>query len=73
MSFLSQAYKLGFYGPKIVWIFLGYLSETFWRTRLESTDCTVNEMNQAADGIFLIKLTEDGSRDKRGIANITCK
>jgi len=27
----------------------------------------------AADGIFLIQITEDGHEDKRGIANITRK
>ena len=56
-----------------MWIFLGYLAETFWRDRLESIDCTLKEMDKAADGIFFIQLTEDGNADKRGIANITRK
>ena len=56
-----------------MWIFLGYLAETFWRDRLESIDCTLKEMDKAADGIFFIQLTEDDREDKRGIANVTCK
>ena len=64
---------MGFYGPKIVWIFLGFLSATFWREKLEDVDCTPEEMIQSAEGSFFIEFTEDGRTEKRGIANVTSK
>jgi len=64
---------MGFYGPKIVWIFLGYYTATFWRDIPESIDCTPNQMDQVAEGLFFIKITEDGLTEKRGIANVTSK
>lgn len=67
-----QAYKIGLYGPKIVWIFLGYLSTNFWRVSLDGVDCSQKEMEIAADGMFLIKFTDGNPEEIRGIGNLTC-
>lgn len=66
-----QAYKIGFYGPKIVWVFMGFLSFRFWATELDDIDCTEEQMNEVADGLFLIRYS-DYKTVERGIANLTC-
>jgi len=64
---------MGLYGPKIVWIFMGYLSTNFWRENIEDVDCTVEEMNEAAEGMFLFKNSHRDPNYKIGIANVSGK
>lgn len=67
-----QAYDNGLFGPKVVWIFLGYLSKYFWRVDLDDVHCTLEDMEQVADGMFLTKFTDINPIPERGIANVTC-
>lgn len=62
---------MGYYGPKIVWIMMGYLSTTFWREKLDDIECTLEEMNIAAEGVFLFKHSHRDPDYTKGIANIT--
>lgn len=66
-----QAYKLGLYGPKIVWVFVGWYSYTFWKTNLEDADCTENEMSAVAEGAFFTSPIYNNPVEERGIANVT--
>lgn len=67
-----QAYKAGLYGPKIVWVFLGYYAAQFWTDGLEETGCTAEEMALAVEGIFLITYADANPVEKKGLANLTC-
>lgn len=68
-----QAYKVGLYGKKIVWIMYGFFSKTFWSINLEDIDCTAEEMSLVAEGTFLIKHANNNMDEQKGIANITCR
>ena len=40
-TILFQAYKVGLYGPKILWFFPGWFTDFWWRLQLEKVPCTV--------------------------------
>jgi len=67
-----QAYKIGYYGPKIVWLFMSFLSYRFWVIELNDIGCTAEQMNAVAEGIFKITHS-DFKTTERGIANLTRK
>lgn len=71
MLLLFQAYKLGLYGPKIVWLLPGWYSDFFWREHNHEVDCTVEEMEQAAEGVFLVVSVYFNPVEERGVANLT--
>ena len=62
---------MGLYGPKIVWMFYGWFSTEFWRQKLEDIPCTQEEMEQAADGAFVIGYYFRNRVIERGVAGIT--
>ena len=47
---LFQAYKAGLYGPKVVWVFISWFTPNFYLHDLNTTDCTAEQMRQAAEG-----------------------
>ena len=51
---IQQAYKVGLYGPKIVWFLLGWYSDNWWKEKTASVECTVEEIEIAIDGYFSI-------------------
>ena len=74
-SFISyfQAYKLGLYGPRIVWILASWYSSEFWRENLDEVPCSVEQMEQAVDGAFLFGFAFLNPKEERGIAGMTGK
>lgn len=66
-----KAYKVGLYGPKIVWVFAGWYSTNFWSVNLDAIDCTEKEMAEAAEGAFLTGPIFKNPVEERGIANMT--
>ncbi len=40
------------YGPKYVWILVGWYSEQWWLDAENTTDCTAKEVLTAAEGYF---------------------
>ena len=66
-----QAYKLGLYGAKIVWIFYGWFSLEFWKQGLDDLGCSEDEMRQAAEGAFMISHFKRNQLVERGIAGLT--
>ncbi|XP_060600012.1 gamma-aminobutyric acid type B receptor subunit 1-like [Ruditapes philippinarum] len=70
---LCAAYKVGLYGPKIVWVFVGWFSSFFWRINLENVGCTVQEMDLAAEGSFITGPVYQNPIEERGVANLTAK
>ncbi len=40
------------YGPKYVWILVGWYSEQWWLDAENTTDCTAEEVLTAAEGYF---------------------
>ncbi|XP_053374078.1 gamma-aminobutyric acid type B receptor subunit 1-like [Mercenaria mercenaria] len=70
-ALLCAAFKVGLYGPKIVWIFTGWYSQNFWKEKLENIDCTEKEMVLAVEGAFLSRGVIRNPTDEKGIANIT--
>lgn len=68
-----QAYKVGLYGPKIVWLFMGYYSRNFWTYNLGHEDCSEEEMTLSVEGVFLVKPNSiDRTSEERGIAGLHC-
>ncbi|XP_070554748.1 gamma-aminobutyric acid type B receptor subunit 2-like [Ptychodera flava] len=49
-----EAYKQGMYGPKYVWLIIGYYSERWWETDIEDLDCTAEELRTALAGYFTV-------------------
>lgn len=68
---ICAAYKVGFYGPKIVWMFIGWYSPTFWQNDLENIDCTKEQMALVVEGAFMTGGLYKNPIDERGIANLT--
>ena len=68
-----QAYKLGLYGPKTVWIFFAWYSSGFWTKDLDDVACSADEMEQAADGIFIFGVSYKSSPSKQTISDMTGK
>ena len=68
-----QAFKAGLYGPKIVWFFVRWFSQEFWRIKLdtENVGCTVAQMDQVAEGSFVNGFFYRNPIEERGIANMT--
>jgi hypothetical protein len=64
---------VGLYGPKIVWVFVGWFSSFFWRINLENVGCTVQEMDLAAEGSFITGPVYQNPIEERGVANLTGK
>ena len=50
---ILQAYKLGVYGPRYVWMLLGWYPERWW-TLGNSTNCTHAELAAAVEGYFAV-------------------
>ncbi|XP_053374075.1 gamma-aminobutyric acid type B receptor subunit 1-like [Mercenaria mercenaria] len=70
---LCAAYKVGLYGPKIVWVFVGWFSTTFWKRSLDNLECSEEEMSMAAEGSFITGPVYSNPIEERGIANLTAK
>ncbi|XP_060583730.1 gamma-aminobutyric acid type B receptor subunit 1-like [Ruditapes philippinarum] len=68
---LCAAYKIGLYGPKIVWMFPSFFTSTFWKQKLDRHGCTESQMKLVVEGIFLTVNVNRNPVDIRGIANIT--
>ncbi|XP_041350735.1 gamma-aminobutyric acid type B receptor subunit 1-like [Gigantopelta aegis] len=49
-----EAYKIGFYGPKIVWILIGWYSVDWWRNVPSTLGCTPEQLLVAFDGYFSV-------------------
>lgn len=54
-----------------MWILPGWYSNFFWRVNLHDVDCTEEQMDQAAEGAFLVVATYFNPIEERGIANLT--
>ena len=52
-------------------MFVAWYSSDFWLRDLEDVPCTAEEMNQAADGAFVIGFYYRNPLPERGIAGIT--
>ncbi|XP_052793035.1 gamma-aminobutyric acid type B receptor subunit 1-like [Mya arenaria] len=68
---LCAAYKVGLFGPKVVWILQGWLSTEFWSQGLEKISCTAEEMSKVVEGTFLVNPVFNNPIEERGIANMT--
>ncbi|XP_052793446.1 gamma-aminobutyric acid type B receptor subunit 1-like [Mya arenaria] len=66
-----KAYKVGLYGAKIVWVFAGWYSSTFWLVKQDDIDCTQEQMALVAEGAFLTSAVNFNPREERGIHGMT--
>ncbi|XP_053374069.1 gamma-aminobutyric acid type B receptor subunit 1-like [Mercenaria mercenaria] len=73
LEFFSVAFKVGLYGPKIVWVFAGWYSTNFWRENLDEVDCTKEEMEEAGEGAFFTGPVFKNPIEERGVADLTAK
>ncbi|KAH3769086.1 hypothetical protein DPMN_170333, partial [Dreissena polymorpha] len=70
-SVLCAAYKVGLFGPKIVWVFVGWFSERFWLISDPLIGCTPEQMAQAAEGAFLTSAVPFNPVDEIGVGGMT--
>ncbi|KAH3817973.1 hypothetical protein DPMN_119558 [Dreissena polymorpha] len=70
-SVLCAAYKEGLFGPKIVWVFVGWFSTNFWLVSDPLIDCTPEQMALAAEGAFLSSATYYNPVDETGVGGMT--
>lgn len=49
-----QAYHLGLYGPRIVYLMMGYYSSITWSQSTNFSDCTPDQIMETIDGSFYI-------------------
>ena len=47
-----QAYKIGLYGRRIVWILNGWYDAEWWKTKDDSIDCTPEQLSEVVEGYF---------------------
>jgi hypothetical protein len=52
-------------------VFAGWFSTTFWRVKLHDVECTVEEMEEAAEGAFLTGPIFKNPFEERGVADLT--
>lgn len=68
-----QAYKLGMYGTKYVWIFMGDFVENWLETAIDETGCTVSQITKAAEGYFIFETLTEPLTDQAALANLVIK
>ncbi|XP_045169714.2 gamma-aminobutyric acid type B receptor subunit 1-like [Mercenaria mercenaria] len=68
---ICTAYKIGLFGSQIVWIFNGWYTPLFWKTNLDTVDCTDEEMSNVVEGAFLTSSVYSNPIEERGVANLT--
>ncbi|XP_052793612.1 gamma-aminobutyric acid type B receptor subunit 1-like [Mya arenaria] len=68
---LCAAYKVGLYGAKIVWVFAGWFSRTFWLVKQDDIDCTPEQMALVAEGAFFTSAVHFNPIEERGIHGMT--
>ncbi|XP_041350736.1 gamma-aminobutyric acid type B receptor subunit 1-like [Gigantopelta aegis] len=49
-----EAYKIGLYGPQIVWFIPAWYKKDWWKIRYPSVTCTEEQMREAVDGYFTV-------------------
>ncbi|XP_046559273.1 gamma-aminobutyric acid type B receptor subunit 1-like, partial [Haliotis rubra] len=49
-----EAYKVGLYGSKIVWVINGWFDDFWWLVPDASVDCTPEEMSRAVEGYIAV-------------------
>lgn len=49
-----QAYKVGLYGNKIVWVINGWFDDFWWLVPDVNVDCTPEEMSRAVEGYIAV-------------------
>ncbi|XP_041350716.1 gamma-aminobutyric acid type B receptor subunit 2-like [Gigantopelta aegis] len=64
-----KVYKAGLYGPKFVWLLLGWYSENWWKA--VPVDCTFDQLEQAIDGYFSIDQIQINPRPQVTISGHT--
>lgn len=51
---MSQAYKIGLYGPRVVWILPGWFDNEWWLQKDLNDQCTPEELTKVAEGNFYV-------------------
>ena len=49
-----EAYHLGLYGRRYVWMLLGWYSNKWWRQTLDTVNCTSEQLDVALTGYFAV-------------------
>eukprot|EP00745_Piridium_sociabile_P022735 TRINITY_DN35471_c0_g1_i4.p1 TRINITY_DN35471_c0_g1~~TRINITY_DN35471_c0_g1_i4.p1 ORF type:complete len:125 (+),score=14.00 TRINITY_DN35471_c0_g1_i4:275-649(+) len=49
-----QAYKLGMYGRRFVWVLIGWYDINWWKKTDDNITCSLEEMEKALEGHFSV-------------------
>ncbi|XP_074651672.1 uncharacterized protein LOC141906324 [Tubulanus polymorphus] len=64
-----EAYQQKLYGPRYVWLLLGWYTDSWWRIGNE-TNCTHEQLTEAVEGHFTVNSLNTLLGNKRGISGI---
>ncbi|XP_064634333.1 gamma-aminobutyric acid type B receptor subunit 2-like [Lineus longissimus] len=64
-----EAYKLSLFGPKHVWMVLGWWKDDWWK--VQDVDCTLGQMMEAIDGYFATDILQLSTSPLKTIAGKT--
>ena len=68
--FCVQAYKLGMYGKKYVWLIPGYFAEKWWQVADNEVTCTPDELKRASEGYLTVTWSMFGREELPTIAGV---
>ena len=66
-----QAYKMGLYGPRVVWMTLGWIEDQWWKLKPNQTnvDCTQYQLDAVAESQITTGLFyRNPDADARGLS-----
>ncbi len=67
----SQAYQLGMYGPRYVWMLVGGYKPRWWA--VEDTRCSVDQLTQATEGYFAVDNLNSIIGSKRAVSGLVSR
>ncbi len=59
---------MGMYGPRYVWMLVGWYKERWWE--VEDTRCTVDQLTQATEGYFAVDTLNSIIGNKRAVSGL---
>ncbi|XP_046576507.1 gamma-aminobutyric acid type B receptor subunit 1-like [Haliotis rubra] len=68
-----HAYKVGLYGPKVVWVVNGWYETEWWKVDNPLIDCTVEQLAEAVEGYWAVDRIYQNPRGEKALSGLTPK
>ena len=66
-----QCYKLGMYGPRYVWMLVGWYKSHWWE--VQDTACTIEELTLAVEGYFSVDTLNSIIGDNKAVSGLVSR